>query len=158
MIAQLSNPWWAFVLLGICAGVLGGALGLGSGTILVPALVLLYGFGQKSAQGMALAIMVPMALIGALQYWRNPEIELNAAVIGLAICGAVFGALAGAELAARLPSNILRKTFAVVLVIVAVRMFTTPSRPRESGRDNGATLQKMANLVERGGPDNNPGK
>jgi uncharacterized membrane protein YfcA len=120
--------------------------------------VLLYGFGQKSAQGMALAIMVPMALIGALRYWRNPEIELNAAVIGLIVCGAVLGALAGAEFAARLPSNILRRIFAVVLVVVAVRMFMGPSRPKQSGLDNGLTDQKMAGLVERRGPDNGPGR
>jgi uncharacterized membrane protein YfcA len=158
MIAQLSSPWWALVLLGICAGVLSGALGLGSGIILVPALVLLYGFGQKSAQGMALAVMVPMALIGALRYWRNPEAELNAAVIGLIVCGAVVGTLAGTELAARLPSHVLRRIFAVVLVVAAVRMFMTPSRPKQSGLDNGSTDQKMPNSVERGDPDNDAGK
>ena len=51
MMGPLFNPWWVFVLLGFCAGILSGALGLGSGTILVPTLVLLFGFMQKSAQG-----------------------------------------------------------------------------------------------------------
>ncbi|MHC4545613.1 MAG: TSUP family transporter, partial [Planctomycetota bacterium] len=50
MISQLSNPWWVFVLLGICAGVLSGLLGLGSGIILIPTLVLLCECKQKSAQ------------------------------------------------------------------------------------------------------------
>ena len=72
MMGPLFNPWWVFILLGVCAGVLSGALGLGSGTILVPTLVLLFGFMQKSAQGMALAVMVPMALLGAFRYWKNP--------------------------------------------------------------------------------------
>ncbi len=95
MIGQLFNPWWIFVLLGICAGILSGLLGLGSGIILVPALVLLCSFEQKSAQGMALAVMVPMALVGALRYWKNPEIQMNAAVIGLIILAALAGALVG---------------------------------------------------------------
>jgi len=158
MISQLPNSWWIFVLLGICAGVLSGTLGLGAGTIVVPALVLLCGFGQKSAQGMALAVMVPMALVGALWYWRNPEVEMNAAVIGLIICGALAGALFGAELASRLPGHILRKMFAIFLIIVAVRMFMDTSRPKKAYPGDSVTAKKEINLVEPEGVDNEAGK
>ncbi len=75
MIGQLSNPRFVFVLLGICAGVLSGALGVGSGILLIPTLVLFCSFEQKSAQGMSLAVMVPMALVGALRYWKNPQMK-----------------------------------------------------------------------------------
>jgi len=102
MITQLPNPWWIFVLLGIFAGIISGTLGLGSGIILVPTLVLLCSFGQKSAQGMALAVMVPMALVGVLLYWKNPEIPMNIGVIVLIVIGALAGTVAGTELAARL--------------------------------------------------------
>jgi uncharacterized membrane protein YfcA len=125
---SLPGEWWGFVLLGVGAGIVSGLLGVGSGTVMIPALVLIWGFGQKSAQGMALAVMVPMALIGALRYWRNPEIELHGWIIALIVVGAVAGTLAGTELAARLPAGILRKSFAVFLVIVAVRMFTASPR------------------------------
>ena len=125
---SLPGEWWGFVILGVCAGIVSGTLGVGSGTVIIPALVLLWGFGQKSAQGMSLAIMVPMALIGALRYWRNPEVEFHGWVIALIVLGAVAGTLAGTELAARLPAGILRKSFAVFLVIVAVRMFTASPR------------------------------
>jgi len=158
MISQLSNPWWVFVLLGICAGILGGLLGIGSGTILVPMLVLLFHFEQKSAQGMALAVMVPMALVGALRYWKNPEIEMNMVVIGLIILGALAGVLAGTELMARLPAHTLRKIFAIVLVIVGVRMFITPARPKQPELVDSSTNQKSVNLVEPGGTKNEAGK
>ena len=154
MIGQLSNPWWVFVLLGICAGVLSGALGLGSGIILVPTLVLLCGFGQKSAQGMALAVMVPMALVGALRYWKNPEIEINTVIVGLIICGALAGALAGTELASRLPSHILKKVFAAVLVIAAIKMFMTPAKPTQLSLDNSLTEQKTVSSLEHGETNN----
>ena len=157
MISQLSNPWWIFVFIGICAGILSGLLGLGSGIILVPALVLLCSFEQKSAQGMALAVMVPMALVGALRYWKNPEIEMNAAVIGLIILGALAGALAGTELVDRLPGHILRKIFAVVLIIVAVKMLMPPIKPRRTGLNNSATSQNITNLVEESKGTNNEG-
>ena len=157
MIGQLSNPWWFFVFLGICAGVLSGALGLGAGIILVPTLVLLCDFEQKSAQGMALAVMVPMVLVGALRYWKNPEIEMNAAVIGLIILGALAGALLGTELAVWLPGHILRKIFAVVLIIVAVKMLIPPTKPRRTGLNNSVTSQNITNLVEESKGTNNEG-
>lgn len=158
MIVQLSEPWWVFVVLGVCAGVISGALGLGSGIIVVPTLVLLCSFEQKSAQGMALAVMVPMALVGALRYWRNPEIEMNAVVIGLIILGALVGALAGTELAGRLPGHTLRKIFAIFLVIVAVKMLVTPVRPKQPELVDSSANRTNVNLVEAGGTKNEAAK
>jgi uncharacterized membrane protein YfcA len=148
MIDQLSNSWWVFVVLGICAGVLCGLLGLGSGIILIPTLVLLCGFEQKSAQGMALAVMVPMGLVGALRYWKNPEIEINTVVIGLIILGALAGVLLGTELSAKLPGHILRKVFAVVLIIVVVKMLLPSTKPKGNDFRNSSTNQKITNLAE----------
>ncbi len=154
MIGQLSNPWWVFIVLGICAGVISGTLGLGGGTILVPTLVLLCSFGQKNAQGMALAVMVPMALVGALRYWKNPEIEINTVIVGLIICGALIGVLVGTELASRLPSHILRKVFAIFLAIVAVKMYTASPRPEQRDIGDSLTNQIKVKLVERGSTKN----
>jgi uncharacterized membrane protein YfcA len=156
MIGQLTNPWWIFVVLGIFAGVISGALGLGSGTIVIPALVLFCGFGQKSAQGTALAVMVPMALVGALQYWRNPEIEIRIFPVILIICGALVGVLFGAELASRLPGHILRKVFAAVLIIVGIRMFMISPKPRRAGLDNSTAEQKAVISTEHGDKSNEP--
>ena len=156
MIGQLSNPWWVFIVLGICAGVISGALGLGSGTIVIPTLVLICGFGQKSAQGTALAVMVPMALLGTLLYWRNPEIEMKALPVGLIICGALIGVLFGAELAARLPGNVLRKMFAAFLIIVAIKMFITSPKPGRDSIDNSMTEQKTLSSTEHGETNSEP--
>ncbi|MCP4609042.1 MAG: sulfite exporter TauE/SafE family protein [Planctomycetes bacterium] len=154
MLSQLSNPWWVFVVLGVSAGIVGGALGLGGGTIIVPTLVLICSFGQKSAQGTALAVMVPMALVGALRYWRNPAIEIHALPVGLIICGALVGVLFGTELASRLPAHILKKIFAAVLVIVAIKIFMTSSKPKRAGLDNSTIEQKTVNSLEHGETNN----
>jgi uncharacterized membrane protein YfcA len=154
MIGQLSNPWWIFVMLGVFAGLVGGALGLGGGTIIVPTLVLICSFGQKSAQGTALAVMVPMALVGALRYWRNPAIEMNAQPVVLIICGALVGVLFGTELASRLPAHVLRKIFAAVLVLVAIRMFITSPKPAREILDNNITEQKTVSSSEHGETNN----
>ncbi len=102
-----------------------------------------------------MAIMVPMALVGALRYWKNPEVEFHGWIIALIVLGAVAGTLAGTELAARLPAGVLRKSFAVFLMIVAVRMFTASPRSERApargqtdvkvidpGYGNGSAAQK----------------
>jgi hypothetical protein len=149
MLGLLAGHWWAFVLLGILAGIVSGMLGLGSGTVVVPALVLVFSFPQKSAQGTALALMVPMALLGAFRYWHHPDIEVNMSIMALIVLGALPGVLAGTELAARLPSYWLRKAFAVFLAIVAVKMFTaSPGRPKPPGevlsnQNNTSAVEKV---------------
>lgn len=106
---------------------------------------------------MALAVMVPMVLVGALRYWKNPEIEMNATVIGLIILGALAGTLLGTELAARLPGHILRKLFAVILIIVAVKMLMPTIKKRRKGFNNSTTSQNITNLVEESKGTNNEG-
>jgi len=139
MLAQLSNPWWMFVMLGLAGGILSGALGVGSGIIFVPMLASVFMLPQKSAQGTALAVMVPMALLGAIQYWRNPSIEVNMVMVALIVAGAVGGVFIGTTISQHVPGHLLKKAFAVFMVIVAVRMFTmTPKKspPRADQSDN----------------------
>ena len=151
----VSNQWWALILLGIFAGVVSGTLGVGSGIIVIPVLVLLCHCEQKAAQGTALAVMVPMALVGALQYWRNPEIEMNLTVVLLIVLGAVGGALVGAELAGRLPGHVLRKAFSIFLAIVAIRMFVASPKPaKSSASENLTNHHSSASVVDSGGAKN----
>ncbi len=153
MFGQLTSCWWAFPVLGVIAGLICGTLGLGAGAVVVPSLVLVpfFAFEQKSAQGTALALMVPMALIGAFRYWRDPDIEVSLSIVALIALGALPGVLAGTELAARLPSHVLRKIFAVFLAIVAIKMFTASRRPRQQGPGESLVNQNNVSLVEPGG-------
>ena len=99
-----------------------------------PALVLLLGCPQKSAQGMALALMVPMAALGVYQYARAPGVVLQGVPIALLVAGAALGVLAGTRLLARVPDFWLQRAFAIFLVIVAVRMFWS-STPKTVNSD-----------------------
>ena len=150
MISQLSGYWWLFIVLGVCAGLVSGTLGLGSGIVVIPVLVLLCGFEQKSAQGTALAVMVPMTLVGAIRYWKNPEIDMSLMIILLIVSGALVGVLAGTELASRLPNEVLRKVFAIFLVIVAVKMFFASPKPTQPEPGASFTNQNNASLVDPG--------
>ena len=139
MVWDVANSWCLLALVGVVAGALSGSLGIGSGIIVVPALVLLLGCPQKSAQGMALALMVPMAALGVWQYLRTPGVQMNWGVVALLVLGATVGVLAGTRLMARVPNLWLQRAFAVFLLIVAARMLWTGA-----GRKHGQEEKPLA--------------
>ena len=129
MLEELASSRSFLIIVGFCSGILSGLLGVGSGILLIPTLVFLLSLPQKSAQGICLAVMVPMTLIGAIRYKINPNIEVNLSHAAWLALGAVAGAFIGTELVRYLSSNTLRKIFAVFILIVGVKMLlTTPKR------------------------------
>jgi len=148
MVEQLPNLWWTLVLLGFVGGIVSGALGVGSGIVFVPVLVVAFLVPQKAAQGTALAVMVPMALLGAARYWRNPDIEVNLNVVALLAVGSLAGVLIGTEIAYHLPGHWLRKAFAVFMVVVAVRMFLMAPRPAEVAGEASSQLRTSVTTMK----------
>ena len=66
--------WLLLVLLGVVAGAVSGLVGIGGGIIIVPALVLLFGFSQKLAQGTTLALLVPpIGILAACLLYTSPS-------------------------------------------------------------------------------------
>lgn len=112
----------AYVLLGIIAGIVSGLVGLGGGAVIIPALIFIFGFSQKEAQGTTLALMIPpIGLLAVLEYYRNGYVNLKAAII---IASFFFlGAFLGAKIACNMNPTLLRKIFAVFLMLVAIWTF-----------------------------------
>lgn len=110
-----------FLLLGLTAGIISGLIGIGGGSIIVPALVFLFGFSQHLAQGTTLALLVPpIGLLAAWTYYKQGQVDLKVASI---ICmGFFFGGLLGAKFATKLSSVILERIFGVALLLIAVKM------------------------------------
>lgn len=108
------------ILLGVFAGSLAATLGVGGGIIFVPVLVSVFSFSQLDAQGTSLAIIVPTAIVGAVTHARAGRV--NWKVVAVVGTGGVLGALVGATLAQTLDEAVLRRVFAIVLIILAIRM------------------------------------
>lgn len=108
------------IAVGLLAGVASGLLGVGGGAIIVPGLVIFLGLGQLEAEATSLLAIVPTALVGTWRQRRYGNVRLGeGARLGLL---AVVGAVAGAVLANVLPVRALELAFAVLLVVVAVRL------------------------------------
>ena len=114
-----------FVVLGLVTGLLASTLGIGGGIIFVPSLVVLFGFEQHIAQGTSLAVILPTAIVGTYLHARRGRVVGKVALIVAA--GGIIGGLAGAWAALSLDPDLLRRLFAVLLLVIAARMFS--SRP-----------------------------
>lgn len=110
-----------YIILGLVAGIFGGMFGIGGGTILIPALVYLFGLTQHQAQGTTLAILVPpIGLLAAWRYWQSGNVKLG--IAGLVCLGFFIGGLAGANFVQNLPDPLLKKIFGVYLLGIALYM------------------------------------
>ena len=111
----------ALMGLGIVAGLTSGLIGIGGGIIIVPVLVLFFGFSQQLAQGTTLALMVPpLGAFAAWTYYRQGYVDIKTALL---IClGFLVGSVLGADLALRLPTEILTRIFGAILVAIGVKM------------------------------------
>jgi uncharacterized membrane protein YfcA len=114
-----------FLTAGAFTGFLSGMMGVGGGTIMVPVMVLLAGFGQHLAQGTSLLVMVPAGAIGAFTHWKLGNVETGI-LYGL-IPGILLGTYLGGHLAHFIPDNGLRLIFAAIMIILGIRYAQTSS-------------------------------
>jgi hypothetical protein len=79
-----------------------------------------FGFAQLEAQGTSLAIIVPTAIVGMLTHAKAGRVVWP--VVFVVAAGGVIAALGGAKLAQSMNEDLLQRIFAVVLLLLAVRM------------------------------------
>jgi uncharacterized protein len=106
--------------LGMLAGVLAGFFGVGGGILFVPTLALVLGLTQLEAEATSLAAMLPAVVAGTWQQNRYGHVRWRAAaVVGAAAVGAVE---LGVRVAGALPEDVLRRLFAVLMLVVAAQV------------------------------------
>ncbi len=105
-------------IIGFAAGLIGG-MGIGGGTILIPALVFFLGVNQQIAQSVNLLSFIPAAIIAILVHIRKKNIQTKI-VLKLILLGCI-GALIGSFLAVSINPNILKKAFGIFLLVMGIR-------------------------------------
>ena len=128
----------ALVVLGVASGVLAGLLGVGGGILIVPALTIGFAIPLALAKGTSLAVIVPTGIMGTI---RNRRVGLTAlkpaAVVG---CAGILSALAASKVSVGLDPKLSSRLFAVLLAIVAGRLFRAALRARQQGGQAAAPL------------------
>lgn len=118
----------AYVVSGLAMGVLSALFGIGGGIILVPILVTVFDFPQQLAAGTSLAVMAPIAIVGA---WRQSRVGATDWSTGLRFgLASIPGGILGAAVAVSVSGSMVRALFAVVIGIVGLRMVWAAWRSR----------------------------
>jgi hypothetical protein len=117
-----------YLAIGMTIGTVSGALGIGGGVLLLPALIWLCAMAPKTAAGTTLAVLVvPVVLPAVLKYHSMKYLDLEAA-LWIAAAFAV-GGYVGAYLSVHhvLPEYTLRLLFGLMMVYVAMRFIFSDS-------------------------------
>lgn len=104
-------------VIGLVAGVVAGLLGVGGGSLFVPALTLFVGLGQVEAEATSLLAIIPVAIVGAWRQRRHGNVDVRTGVL-LGVL-AIAGALAGVVIANEVPERALEVGFALLMLFVA---------------------------------------
>jgi uncharacterized protein len=103
--------------IGTAAGFFSGLFGVGGGTVIVPLLVLWFGYGEREATGTSLLAIVLIATAGAtLQAFYGNVHPLKALIVGVP---ALAGVVLGTTLQQRVPERAVAVAFAALLIVSA---------------------------------------
>jgi len=109
------------LLVGLAAGILGGLVGVGGGIIIVPSLIYFLGFSQKQAQGTSLGILLlPVGILGVLEYYKAGYVDMR--TVWLVSIGFLAGSYFGSKIALSLSQETVKKIFAVLMILIALKM------------------------------------
>ncbi len=126
LVHGLEQGWRNVIVLllaGACTGFLSGMMGVGGETIMIPAMVLLAGFTQHTAQGSSLLAMAPAGAAGAFTYWKHGNVQTD--VLPGLIPGILIGTYLGGTLAHVFSDRMLTIVFAGVLIWTGIRYLRT---------------------------------
>lgn len=109
------------LITGLLAGMLSSLVGVGGGLIIVPALILIMGLDQKTAQGTSLALlMLPLGIGGVYVYNKTGNVRWPHALI--MACTFIIGSYLGAIIVKSINTITVKRLFAVFMLIMAIKM------------------------------------
>ena len=89
---------------------------------MVPVMVYLLGFTQQQSVATSLAVMLPpVSIFAVINYYKAGVVDIKAALI--LMFAFMIGSYISSKIAIGLPETALKKGFAVLLLLVAIKMF-----------------------------------
>lgn len=109
------------IAIGAAAGLLGALCGVGGGIIMVPAFTLALKMEQKQAVATSLAAVVFSALVSTLNNARTPNL-IDWKLVAIVAATAVISSWYGSDLMKQLSNPMLNRIFAILMIVIGVRM------------------------------------
>jgi uncharacterized membrane protein YfcA len=115
----MSAPRLAkLAVIGTAAGAFSGLFGVGGGIVIVPLLILWFGYGEHEATGTSLAAIIVIAALATIAQGAYGNVDVGKGLlVGIP---AVGGVLVGTSLQQRLSGRAVSLLFAGLLVVVAI--------------------------------------
>ncbi len=113
---RVRMPLWRAIVVGLAIGVLTGAVGIGGGFLIVPALVLMGGVPMKQAIGTSLLVIAMNSAAGFAGHHGTVDIPWRFLVSFTAV--SVAGILVGTYLTRYLSGADLKRGFSIFLLVV----------------------------------------
>ncbi len=109
-----------YLLISIVSGVLAG-MGMGGGTLLIPALTLIMDVDQQLAQATNLLVFVPCAIICCIIYFKSKLIDFKNSWLIVLSASAI--SIVAVLVAVKLKSKTLSIIFGTFLIVLGVVQF-----------------------------------
>lgn len=113
----------ALVAAALVVGFLTGFLGVGGGFLVVPALVLVLGYAMPAAVGTSLVAIAITSAVAFAERLGSAGIPWE--IVGPLTAAAVTGSIIGTAISGRISGIALTRSFAAVLIVIAVYVATT---------------------------------
>lgn len=128
------------LIIGVVAGILSGLVGVGGGIVIVPALVFFLGFSQKMAQGTSIGILLlPIGILAVWQFYKAGYIDMKS--VWLVSLGFLVGGYLGSKIALSLPQDTLKKIFAIILLLVSLKILFLDKKIKETAQKKVSALE-----------------
>jgi len=136
------NTFIILIIIGLVAGFISGLIGIGGGVFIVPALVMLLGYSQKAAQGTSLGILLlPVGILAVYKYYQHGYINPGSVLV---MAGAfLVGSLLGSQLAMNWSDQLVKKAFALILLLIALKMLVLDDYLAKKSTEKNTQTEKI---------------
>ncbi|PKM92519.1 MAG: hypothetical protein CVU81_00040 [Euryarchaeota archaeon HGW-Euryarchaeota-1] len=106
--------------IGLLVGGFSGFFGVGGAVVLIPLMLSVLRLPMHLVVGSSLLVVMLSALSGSTRYFLEGFVDIQ---LGIALlCGSIIGAYIGAHISSKTKPEKLKKVFAVMLIIVGLKM------------------------------------
>ncbi|MBI2721463.1 MAG: sulfite exporter TauE/SafE family protein [Bacteroidetes bacterium] len=115
------NEVLILLVVGLLAGFLSGLIGIGGGIIIVPVLVYLLNYDQKTAQGTTLFMfLLPIGILGVYNYYKGGFLDYKTALIMAATF--IIGSYFGSKTVMVMDTKIVKQMFGAFIILIGIKM------------------------------------